>query len=232
MTLIDFFLEYTKDLCIITIKKKMGQPSCEHSRVLWVFHEELSRMPVECWKQHGRASTWPEDKVPQCKVSSNPFGADKIGAVGGAIPIRCMRSTSPRREAVMCANNWAAIRLLLLDLALLPWWGGNQWWLPYDSYLIKKPYEASSGLTWCGRLVANLDFGLIHSRRRGLHQLLCRWLMREDTHHRSRIRKPWGGSRRDRAGDGEGEAGAGEVEGGREAGEVDTADADADGSMG
>ena len=87
----------------------MGQPSCEHR------HAQYVKGP----------STWPEDKVLERKVSSNPFGVDEIKAAGSAILIRCMRSTSPRQEVDMCANSWAEIRLLLcligrglLDLAL------------------------------------------------------------------------------------------------------------------
>ena len=69
----------------------------------------------------------------------------------------------------------------------------------YDLYLIKKPCEAPSGLAWRGRLIANLNVSLTHSRRRELHQVLCQWLMRGDSHHQSRLRGPRRGSRRNKA---------------------------------
>jgi hypothetical protein len=48
-----------------------------------------------------------------------PLDADENGAVGGPMPIFCMRSTSPRLEVGMCASGWAAFRLLLISRGCL-----------------------------------------------------------------------------------------------------------------
>ena len=69
--------------------------------------------PLNAGNSMSRPSTSLDDKVPVRRASSIPLGADESGAVGGAIPSRLFRRTSPRLEAGMCANGWAAIRLLL-----------------------------------------------------------------------------------------------------------------------
>jgi hypothetical protein len=69
--------------------------------------------PLYAGNSASKASTCLDDKVPERKASSISLGAGETGAVGGAIPKRWLRRTSPRREAGMCANGWVAIRLLL-----------------------------------------------------------------------------------------------------------------------
>jgi len=69
--------------------------------------------PLNAGNSASRPSTSLDDNVPVCRASSIPLGAGESGAVGGAIPSRLFRRTSPRLEAGMCANGWAAIRLLL-----------------------------------------------------------------------------------------------------------------------
>jgi hypothetical protein len=61
-----------------------------------------------------KAATWFDVKFLTNMVSYAPLDTDETGAAGGAMPIFFMRSTSSRLVVGMCANGWAAIRLLLI----------------------------------------------------------------------------------------------------------------------
>ena len=68
--------------------------------------------PLNARNNASRPSTSHDDKVPERWASSIP-SAGETGAVGGAIPSRLFRRTSPRLEDGMCASGWAVIRLFL-----------------------------------------------------------------------------------------------------------------------
>jgi len=60
-----------------------------------------------------RPSTSLDDRLLERRASSIPLGTGETSAVSGANPSRLFRRTSLHLEARMCANGWAAIRLLL-----------------------------------------------------------------------------------------------------------------------
>jgi len=69
--------------------------------------------PLNAGNNASRSSTSLDNKVPDRRASRIPLSADETAAVGRTISSRLFRRTSPRLEAGMCANVWAAIRLLL-----------------------------------------------------------------------------------------------------------------------
>jgi len=65
------------------------------------------------------AATWLGVKFPMNMTLYAPLDADDTRAAGSAMPILCMRSTSPRLKVGMCASGCVAIRLLLMGRGLL-----------------------------------------------------------------------------------------------------------------
>jgi hypothetical protein len=108
----------------------MEQPKCEHCRAYGSSTNSLHARPLNAGNSASRASTWLDDKVPERKSSSIPLGAGEAVVAAGAIPNHCLRSTSPRWEAGMCANGNVHLRpktypktpqiLLVLPVSWLP----------------------------------------------------------------------------------------------------------------
>jgi len=68
------------------------------------------------WKQLVQSCNLARSQVP---YEDGVLDADEVGITCDRVPILCMRNTSPRLEVGMCANGWAAIRLLLVGRGLL-----------------------------------------------------------------------------------------------------------------
>jgi hypothetical protein len=74
----------------------------------------LSVLVLTTGNNLSKASIWVDVKFPVQMTSYAPLDAGEAGATGGAIPILCLSSTSPRLEVGICDSGWAAIRLLLI----------------------------------------------------------------------------------------------------------------------
>jgi hypothetical protein len=64
----------------------------------------LAALQLDAGNSSSRASTWLDDKFPVNIASYVALDVVETGAAGGAMPILCMRSTSPRLAVSMCAN--------------------------------------------------------------------------------------------------------------------------------
>ena len=102
----------SKKFCGLILHKWVNQKTLDVA-----FYEspwKSSRIrPLNAGNNASRPSTLLDDKVLERRASSILLGVGETGAIGGAIPSRLFRRTSPRLEAGMCANGWASIRLLL-----------------------------------------------------------------------------------------------------------------------